>query len=253
MYVTGSGVIPYVETDAVEANNGPRTVEMACMKSGLPYTFMRPQYVYGPTMHRRYLDYFLGRAARGLPIPLPMNGEQLVGLTHSTDVASLIAAAVGHPAAVNEAFNCGTDTYVGYKAFADMVNSAWGNAPEDNKYLFFDPKDFDIWEKSDTAFPFRRETFVTSVDKAKNLLSWSPKHDILSDVAWLVENYRAQTTGGMGTKWGPEELKCDLEIMASKDFNFMFTYPFFDDEEINTESMPYAFEAGSQFIEDGRQ
>ena len=42
-----------------------------------------------------------------------------------------------------------------------------------------------------------------------------------------------------------QELRYDLEVIASKDFNFMFTYPFFDDKEINTETRPYEFESAS--------
>ena len=147
--MTGSGVHPHVETDDVKASNGPRTVEVAAMEAGIPYTFMRPQYIYGPKMAKRYLDFYIGRAMRNLPIPLPMSGEQLVALTHSEDIGSLVCAAVGHPAAINEIFNCGTDEYQGYEALADMFNEACGTKPEDFKYMYFDPKDFDGWGKSD--------------------------------------------------------------------------------------------------------
>ena len=111
MYRTDSGLAPYVETDAVKEDNGIRAVELAVRASGVPYTIIRPQYIYGPlsSPSKRYLDYFTGRVCRKLPIPLPLTGEQLVGLTHVEDVASLLTAAVGHPNAANQIFNCGTD------------------------------------------------------------------------------------------------------------------------------------------------
>lgn len=69
---------------------------------GTPFTFLRPQYIYGPNANKRYLDFFIGRAARKLPIPLPLHGEQLVCLTHVEDVASLIATTLGEPKAMKQ-------------------------------------------------------------------------------------------------------------------------------------------------------
>jgi len=46
-------------------------------------------------------------------------------------------------------------------------------------------------------------------------------------------------------EWGIEQLRYDMEIIASKDSKFQFTYPFFDDAAINTEKKPYPFEAGT--------
>jgi hypothetical protein len=244
MYAPSEGVQPHLETDAVKADNGPRTVELACEASGLPYTFMRPQYIYGPAMHKRYLDYFLGRAARNLPIPLPMSGEQLVCLTHSEDVADLICLAIGHPAATNQVFNCGSDRFVGYKVLGDLAHQAQGSAPEAARYMYYEPKDFDAWGKSDPSFPFPRETYVTSVDKAKKVLGWAgPKRTVTEDMHWLTRDYA--TDGAAAQQWTASELKCDLEILASKDHNFMFTYAFFDDDAINPETMPYNFQSAT--------
>jgi len=77
---------------------GPWHIKTA---AGLPYTFLRPQYIYGPKSNKRYLDYFLGRALRKIHIPLPLHGEQLVALTHEEDVAALIAATLANPKAIN--------------------------------------------------------------------------------------------------------------------------------------------------------
>lgn len=77
-------------------------MELALQSANLPFTFIRPQYIYGPKSSKRYLDFFIGRAARKLPIPLPLSGQQLVSLSHIEDVCSLIGAAVGHPAATNQ-------------------------------------------------------------------------------------------------------------------------------------------------------
>ena len=122
----GNNVTPLLESDPVKTND-PRSVELSIIESGLfrflatttvvqiiffsiygivslglPYTFLRPQYIYGPKSNKRYLDYFMGRAVRKIHIPLPLHGEQLVALTHEEDVAALIAATLANPKAINQ-------------------------------------------------------------------------------------------------------------------------------------------------------
>ena len=135
----GNNVTPLLESDPVKTND-PRSVELAIIESGfryflklfsssiliirgpwhigtaagLPYTFLRPQYIYGPKSNKRYLDYFLGRALRKIHIPLPLHGEQLVALTHEEDVAALIAATLANPKAINQVDNYWADCFLTY-------------------------------------------------------------------------------------------------------------------------------------------
>lgn len=244
----GEGAMPMLETEPVKAND-VRDAELAIEASGLAFTFLRPQYIYGPRASKRYLDHFLGRAYRKLHIALPLHGEQLVSLTHVSDVCSLIASALGHPAALNEVFNCVTDRVVGYRSLAEQCHKAFGNSDDDVKFLYYDPDEFSSWKSSDplVRFPFRSQTFIASPSKAKRVLGWRPRRDVLSDLAEEARAYEA--TGGRRQKWGLDQLRYDLEVVASKDYTFMFTYPFFDEDAINPEKRPYAFEAGPQFAE----
>jgi nucleoside-diphosphate-sugar epimerase len=208
----GSGLTPCVETDPVKTNDA-RSVELAVIESGLPYTFVRPQYIYGPKSNKRYLDFFIGRAYRKLPTPIPLHGEQLVCLTHIEDVANLIAAAVGHPAALGEIFNCGTDRYITYKGLSKIIHEKYGNSEDDIKFLSYEPKLFDHWDGSGVMeFPFRRDTFITTPSKAKLALGWSPKHNIVDDIAEEIAEYEAQ--GGTKESWGLEQLRYDMEVSS---------------------------------------
>ena len=243
-----SGKMPIEETDPVKENDA-RKIELAVMKGDVPFTFLRPQYIYGPKANKRYLDYFIGRAARKLPIPLPLHGEQLVCISHIEDVCSLIAAAVGADKALNEVFNCGTNRFISYKGLSDIIHTTLENDLEaDAKYLFYEPDDFNHWDGSGAMeFPFRRDTFIINTNKAVTTLGWSPKRSILADVKEQVSLYKE--AGGLKSHWGLQELRYDLEVIASKDSTFMFTYPFFDSSDINTESMPYLFQSSSEFVE----
>jgi len=205
---------PLVETDAVKTND-PRKVEIEVTSSGIPYTFLRPQYIYGSKCNKRYLDYFIGRSLRKLPVPLPTHGEQLVCLTHLEDVADFITAAIGHKNAVNEIFNCGTDLYVSYKGLAKLINAEVGNTEEDARFIYYDPDQFSHWDgKGVQEFPFRKETFITTPSKAKQLLGWAPKHSLLADLKEEVAEYRR--AGGASEQWTGEETKYDAEILAAK-------------------------------------
>lgn len=243
MYKAGN-VMPIVETDAVKDTNGARTVELSLIASQVPYTFIRPQYIYGPKTSKRYLDFFIGRAARRLPIPVPLSGQQLVCLSHIDDVATLIAATIDHPAAKNEVFNCGSDEFISYQGLCSLIHTTVGVEEKDRKFLYYEPKDFDQWDGSGVMeFPFRRETFIVSSNKAKVQLGWKPKFSIAKEIKAEVDAYAA--LGGLKEEWTIEELKYDLEVMASKDHKVMFTYPFFDEKSINSEKRPYPFESAS--------
>lgn len=121
----GGGVMPCTETSEVKTNDA-RKIELAVVASQLPYTFVRPQYIYGPKSNKRYLDFFLGRVHRQLPIPLPLHGDQLLSLTHIEDAAQLVALSIGQPQAINEIFNCGTDKYITYSGLCQILHDLAG-------------------------------------------------------------------------------------------------------------------------------
>ena len=121
----GGGVMPCTETSEVKTNDA-RKIELAVVASQLPYTFVRPQYIYGPKSNKRYLDFFLGRVHRQLPIPLPLHGDQLLSLTHIEDAAQLVALSIGQPQAINQVFNCGTDRYITYSGLCQILHDLAG-------------------------------------------------------------------------------------------------------------------------------
>jgi len=227
----GGGVMPQVETDAIKENDA-RKIEKAMIASGLPCTFVRPQYIYGAKSNKRYLDYFIGRAFRKLPIPLPLHGEQLLSLTHIDDASSLIAAALGNDKSIGQVFNCASDRYISYKGLCSLVHKALGNEASDCSHLYYEPKAFDNWDGTGVMeFPFRRETFIVSPSKAQQLLGWKATHTIEQDIKEEIAEWEAN--GGRAEEWSLAELKYDMEIVASMDDQFTFKYPQFAKDSVN--------------------
>ena len=82
----------HVEGDARKASAGHVAVENYLADSGLDFTVFQPQYIYGPHTAKDCEQWFVDRAIRGRPTPIPAPGIQLTTLTHVEDVASMLAA-----------------------------------------------------------------------------------------------------------------------------------------------------------------
>lgn len=131
----------------------------------------------GPLTNKRdYLDWFLARASRGLPQPIPGDGSQLASLTHCEDVAALLASVAGQEAkAAGQVFNCAAPATLTYSQVAELAAAASGK-PANIQHLPAGTK---------TSFPFRpnQEGFYVNVKKAQSALGWQPKHDVAKDLA----------------------------------------------------------------------
>eukprot|EP00613_Pedinella_sp_CCMP2098_P052124 CAMPEP_0171880162 /NCGR_PEP_ID=MMETSP0992-20121227/38287_1 /TAXON_ID=483369 /ORGANISM="non described non described, Strain CCMP2098" /LENGTH=364 /DNA_ID=CAMNT_0012505869 /DNA_START=14 /DNA_END=1108 /DNA_ORIENTATION=- len=178
---------PMVETDVVKEKADLRGVENLLAEKKLPWTCFRPQYIYGPNANKRdSTDWFFDRIVRGRPLPIPYSGNQLLSLTNAVDAASMISSALSNPKAVNQIFNCGTDTFYAYGQVAEMVAEVVGKEADVKAY---DPEKFPDLKKG--AFPFRNTAFYVNVDKAKEVLGWAPKSDLATDLKMVYEQYKA--------------------------------------------------------------
>jgi hypothetical protein len=43
-------------------------------------------------------------------------------------------------------FNCGSDEFISYQGLCTLIHDSIGNAAEDRKYLYYEPKLFDKWD-----------------------------------------------------------------------------------------------------------
>ena len=176
MYTT-KGILK--ETQAVKEESGQRKVEVS-LSEALPgrWCAFRPQYIYGPFTNKRdYLDWFLARAARDAVMAVPGDAQQPVSVTHSEDVAALLASVIGkEDQAKNEVFNCGTDKLCTYNEVC--AAAARGLKKEHALVATLDPL-------TKSSFPFRpnAEGFAVRVAKAKDLLGWpGAQHNVLDDL-----------------------------------------------------------------------
>lgn len=117
------------------------------------------------------------------PVPIPGDGSQIVSLTNSQDVASLLASVLDNEeAAIKQRyFNCGTDELVSYEEVANLCAKAAGVT---NVKIESTGE-----EKGD--FPFRATNFYVAPDMAKDKLGWDGATNKLEeDLVWYYESYK---------------------------------------------------------------
>lgn len=187
VYMSSAGVylpgmeLPHVEGDAVDPKSrhkGKHETEAFLTSSGLPFTSIRPTYIYGPQNYNELEGWFFDRIVRDRPIPIPGNGLHVTQLGHVQDLATAMTRVLGAGQAIRQIYNVSGDRYVTFDNLARACALAAGKQPENLQIVHYDPKKFDFGKKK--AFPFRLQHFFASVDKATRELNWKPEYDLIS-------------------------------------------------------------------------
>jgi len=187
VYVSSAGVylksdqMPHVEGDAVDPNSrhkGKFETEAYLAESGVPWTAIRPVYIYGPQNYNPLEAWFFDRIVRDRVIPIPGNGLHFTQFGHVQDLASAMVAVLGNPQAIGQIYNISGDRYVTFDGLAKAAAIAAGKSADDLKIVHYNPKDFDFGKKK--AFPLRPQHFFADIHKAQTELNWQPEYDIIS-------------------------------------------------------------------------
>ena len=203
VYVSSAGVylksdqMPHMEGDAVDPNSrhkGKFETEAYLAESGVPWTAIRPVYIYGPQNYNPLEAWFFDRIVRDRVIPIPGNGLPFTQFGHVQDLASAMVAVLGNPQAIGQIYNISGDRYVTFDGLAKAAAIAAGKSAEDLKIVHYNPKDFDFGKKK--AFPLRPQHFFADIHKAQTELNWQPEYDLISGLKdsfnrdYLLSNYQ---------------------------------------------------------------
>jgi nucleoside-diphosphate-sugar epimerase len=194
VYMSSAGVylksdqLPHVEGDRVDPQSrhrGKQETEAYLIQQGLPFTSIRPTYIYGPRNYNELESWFFDRIVRDRPIPIPGNGLHITQLGHVEDLARAMTQVLGNQRAIGQIYNVSGDRFVTFDGLARATALAAGKSP-DVKIVHYDPKKFDFGKRK--AFPLRVQHFFTSVSKAQTELNWQPKYDLISGLKDAFEN-----------------------------------------------------------------
>lgn len=195
VYVSSAGVylksqqMPHIEGDPVDPNSrhkGKHQTEAYLADSGIPWTSVRPTYIYGAQNYNDLEAWFFDRIARNRPIPVPGNGMYITQFGHVQDLAKAMAAILGNQQAIGQIYNISGGRYVTFNGLAYACAQAAGKNPEEIKLVHYDPKKFDFGKRK--AFPVRIQHFFADIHKAMLELHWKPEFDLISGLKDAWEN-----------------------------------------------------------------
>ncbi|MGL6344509.1 MAG: NAD-dependent epimerase/dehydratase family protein [Waterburya sp.] len=195
VYVSSAGVylksqqMPHREGDAVDPNSrhkGKHHTEAYLAESGIPWTSIRPVYIYGPQNYNDLEAWFFDRLVRDRPLPIPGNGMYITQFGHIQDLAVAMAKVLGNATAINKIYNISGDRYVTFNGLAYACAEAVGKSPEDIKLVHYDPAKFDFGKRK--AFPMRQQHFFADIHRAQTELNWQPQYDLVSGLKDSYQN-----------------------------------------------------------------
>lgn len=195
VYMSSAGVylksdqIPHIEGDEVDPKSrhrGKHETEAHLMQLGIPFTSIRPTYIYGPQNYNDLEAWFFDRIVRNRPIPIPGNGMHITQLGHVEDLVKAMCQVLGNQMAIKQIYNISGNRFVTFDGLARTCAIAAGKSPDEIQIVHYDPKEFDFGKRK--AFPMRLQHFFASVSKAMTQLNWEPKYDLVSGLKDSFEN-----------------------------------------------------------------
>jgi len=194
IYVSSAGVyaksdqMPHVEGDPIDPNSrhkGKFHTEDYLVAQGIPFTSIRPVYIYGPQNYNPLEQWFFDRLVRDRPIPIPGSGMALTQLGHCYDLATAMVKVLGNPKAIGQTYNISGDKAVTFDGLARTCAQAIGKDANSLNIVHYNPSDFDFGKSK--AFPMRVQHFFTDISKAKSDLKWQPHFGLIEG---LTDAYR---------------------------------------------------------------
>jgi nucleoside-diphosphate-sugar epimerase len=155
-----------------------RELKDTCDPRGIPYTIVRPAFIYGPYNYAPRESYFIKHIVKAIPVPEPADANAKFSMVYVADVASALETFVGEERAYNEEFNlAGVEqvTYASLFAELERCNGApFARRPvtvsqvkAENIPLLFplDADDLCSGEKMSQRFGFQYTPFSAGMDK----------------------------------------------------------------------------------------
>ncbi|KPQ35447.1 MAG: Nucleoside-diphosphate-sugar epimerase [Phormidesmis priestleyi Ana] len=195
IYVSSAGVyaksdqMPHIEGDPVDPNSrhkGKFHTEDYLANQGIPFTAIRPVYIYGPQNYNPLEEWFFDRLVRNQPVPIPGNGMALTHLGHCEDLATAMVSILGNETAIGKIYNISGPKAVTFDGLAKACAQAIGKDPTSINIVHYDPSQFDFGKRK--AFPMRVQHFFTDIHKAQTDLNWQPKFNLVTGLKDAYEN-----------------------------------------------------------------
>jgi len=101
-------------------------LQSRCEELDLPYTTIRPAFIYGKYNYAPRESYFFDLIEKNQPIVIPENGLALFSFVSVWDVARIIIGCLGNEAAWHRAFNASAQELVSYLRLVEVFETVTG-------------------------------------------------------------------------------------------------------------------------------
>ncbi len=154
-----------------------------CKAAGIPYTILRPTFIYGPFNYAPRETYFVELIARGHVVPVPTDATAKFNMVYVFDVARAVELCIGDSRAHNEIFNLAAPLEITYpimlEAFEQFNGGPFMTRPvtvdevfEQNIPLPFPLTEDELFsgQKFADTFEFEYTSFMEGMEKTYKLL-----------------------------------------------------------------------------------
>ena len=148
------------EEDPSSRHKGKLETEAYLRQSGIPFTSIRPTYIYGPGNYNPLEQWFFERlddssssssssssisdgSSSRRPLCIPGHGQHITGLGHVEDLAAAMAQVIGREEAVGKIYNIQGEQSPSFQGLALHCGMAMGVDPTDIPLHFYDKAHLD--------------------------------------------------------------------------------------------------------------
>jgi nucleoside-diphosphate-sugar epimerase len=96
-----------------------RETVATCKSLGIPYTIMRPTFIYGPFSYSARESYFVEMIARGHVVPVPVDATSRFNMVYVFDIARALELCIGNEKAYDEIFNLSAPEEITYSVLLE--------------------------------------------------------------------------------------------------------------------------------------
>lgn len=123
-------------------------LENLALEHGMPFTSIRPAFIYGKYNYAPRESYFFDLIVKGEPISIPKDNLALFSFVSVWDVARIILGCLENKESFNRAFNASAEELLSYRRLMDVFEIITG------KELLIQEKTIEEIEKSQIPLPF---------------------------------------------------------------------------------------------------
>lgn len=105
---------------------GKAALEDEVRKTGLPWTILRPAFIYGPYNYAPREAWFIEQIVRGRAVPFPEDAAGRWSFVYVADIAKVLIAIAGDKRAFGKNYNLAGKETVDYSLLMEQLERCWG-------------------------------------------------------------------------------------------------------------------------------